>query len=543
MLAAHGITVHRHDRTILDGVDLVVRPGRRIGLVGPNGSGKSTLLRVLAGDLTPDRGAVVAQPGVRVGWQEQQLPDETLSVATILDLASGDVGRSARWVAKAQQALVSPERDEAQLSVGVAELAAADDAFAAAGGWHALARQDEVRTRLQVGTDGGIDPERPIGSLSGGQQARVLLAALLLQDPDVLLLDEPNNHLDLDGRRWLAAYLAQFAGAVLVASHDREFLDRTATDIVELSDVSTTVEIYPGVGWTGSRAEKAARAERLEARLEAQEKFRRRLVESITEAKQRAAGHEAANARNPGARRIARMVARKALTHERRLHRRLDSAGWAVAAPSRPSLQLTQHPVEDECRIVRVRDLAVTAGERTLYAVDLTFATDDRIWVTGANGVGKSSLLRALCAQVPGMAYLEQLDEPFPAEVTAFDALRAAVPAYADETEATLAAYGLTAVDWTRPAARLSVGQARRLRLAILLHTPRRLVVLDEPTNHLDVETIQQLEGALTTRRGGVIAVTHDERFAARLGLRVRWDVTARGVHVTGIPERERVGG
>ena len=186
-----------------------------------------------------------------------------------------------------------------------------------------------------------------------------------------------------------------------------------------------------------------------------------------------------------------------------RLHRRLDSAGWAVAAPSRPSLQLTQHPVEDECRIVRVRDLAVTAGERTLYAVDLTFATDDRIWVTGANGVGKSSLLRALCAQVPGMAYLDQLDEPFPAEVTAFDALRAAVPAYADETEATLAAYGLTAVDWTRPAARLSVGQARRLRLAILLHTPRRLVVLDEPTAHLDEDTADTESDDLAEARVG----------------------------------------
>ncbi len=543
MLAAHDITVHRYDRTILDSVDLVVRPGHRTGLVGPNGSGKSTLLRVLAGDLKPDRGAVVAQPGVRVSWQDQLIPDETLSVATILHDASGDLGRSARRLTQAQRALASPGLDEAQLDVGMAELAAADDAFAAAGGWDALARQEVVRTRLQVGTDGGINPERPIGSLSGGQQARVLLAALLLQDPDVLLLDEPTNHLDLAGRRWLAAYLAQYAGAVLVASHDREFLDRTATDIVELSDVSTGVEIYPGVGWTGSRAEKAARAERLEARLEAQEKFRRQLVESISEAKQRAAGHEAANARNPWARRIARMVARKALTHERRLQRRLDSAGWAVAPPSRHSLRLTQRRAEDESRIVRVRDLPVTAGERTLYAVDLTFATDDRIWVTGVNGVGKSSLLRALCAQVPGTAYLAQLDEPFPEEVTAFDALRAAVPAYADETEATLTAYGLTASDWTRPAARLSVGQARRLRLAILLHTPSSLVVLDEPTNHLDVETIEQLESALSTRPGGVIAVTHDERFAARLGLRVHWEVTAGGVHVTGIPERERVGG
>ncbi|MBK8734061.1 MAG: ABC-F family ATP-binding cassette domain-containing protein [Actinomycetales bacterium] len=463
MLAAHGITVHSYDRTVLSGVDLSLRAGHRVGLVGPNGSGKSTLLRVLARHLQPDHGAVIAVPGVRVGWQDQQPPDENLSIATILEAASGDLGRATRALESAQQRLGSRGLDVTeQLAEALADLAAAQDAFDAAGGWDVLVRQDEVRTRLQVGPDGGIDLHRPLGSLSGGQQARVLLAALLLHNPDVLLLDEPTNHLDLDGRRWLAAYLRVFPGAVLVASHDREFLDRVASDIVELSDVTTGLEFYPGVGWTGYQTEKAQRAHRLDLQLEAQEKFRQRLADSISAAKQRSVGHEAANALNPGARRTARMVARKALTHERRLQRQLDSDRWAVAPPSRDDLELTQRTVEGGARVVRVRDLAVTAGERILYAVDVTFTTNDRIWVTGANGVGKSSLLRALRPHLPDSAYLDQLDVLFPPEITAFEALRDAVPAYAHETEATLTAYGLTAADWTRPASRLSVGQARR---------------------------------------------------------------------------------
>ena len=542
MLAAHRVTVHTHDRTIFAGVDLALRPGRRIGLVGPNGSGKSTLLRVLAGDLTPDEGQVVGQPGIRVGWQDQQPPSGQLTVDTVLREAAGSLGQASARLDKLHQELATLDLTEVEvLTRRLETLAAAQDDFDAAGGWDALARHDEVRSRLQVGTDSGIAANRRLGSLSGGQLARVMLAALLLREPNVMLLDEPTNHLDLDGRRWLAAYLEHFPGAVLVASHDREFLDGAATDIVELTDVTTELVSYPGVGWTGYQIEKAARAERLRATLEVQDKFRRRISESIATAKQRAASHEAMNARNPGARRIARMLARKALTHERRLQRQLMSSDWAVAPPNRHELRLTQHGGRVATRVIRLRGLPVTAGERSLYAANLTFTTQDRIWVTGANGVGKSALLRALRPHLPDAAYLEQVDAPFPSDLTAFEVLRRAVPAYADETEATLTAYGMTESDWTRPARLLSVGQARRLRLAILLHTPSALVVLDEPTNHLDAETVEQLESALQGRAGGVIAVTHDERFAARLELRVRWDVTGAGVEC--MPPENTVGG
>ena len=259
MLAAHRVTVHTHDRTIFAGVDLVLRPGRRIGLVGPNGSGKTTLLRVLAGDLAPHEGQVVRPPWVRVGWQDQQPPSGDLTVDAVLREAAGALGQASTRLDQLHQELAKLDFSEVDLLTRRLEsLAAVQDDFDAAGGWEALARQDEVRTRLQVGTDSGIAANRRLGSLSGGQLARVMLATLLLREPDVMLLDEPTNHLDLDGRRWLAAYLEHFPGAVVVASHDREFLDRTATDIVELSDVTTELVTYLGVAWTGYRAEKEA---------------------------------------------------------------------------------------------------------------------------------------------------------------------------------------------------------------------------------------------------------------------------------------------
>ncbi|HRW18552.1 MAG TPA: ATP-binding cassette domain-containing protein [Dermatophilaceae bacterium] len=538
MLRASHITIDTDTQLLFDDVGLQISGRDRVGLVGPNGAGKTTLLRVLAGELRPRSGQVVRSPGLRVGWHRQTPPDPSTTVGELLAAAAAHTTipyaallATQQDVTDAAQQLETVDVTEsACLTTALARLAEAEATFEAAGGWSGLARQDEIRERLEVGSGAGIDAARALGSLSGGQQARVLLACLLLAEPDLLLLDEPTNHLDLEGRRWLAAYLADFPGAALVASHDRAFLDRVVTRIVEVDDLTAGLEDYPGCGWTAYRREKAARAERLALDLEAQEKRRRRLAERIADAKARSVHHEAVNARNPGARRIARMLARKAVVHQRRLEREMGSAGWIQSHTHRNPLLLKRVDAVGAATAVRVSDLPVTAGSRTLYAASLTFGTHDRIWLQGQNGVGKSRLIEALRPHLRDAVVLSQTDDDLPGERTAIDSLRAAVPMYVDEAEALLAAYGLDETAWSRPVRRLSVGQRRRFALAVALNTPATMLVLDEPSNHLDAETTELLERALAEHPGGLLVVTHDEALATACRPTTTWAVTPTGV-------------
>ncbi len=523
MLRAHHITIHSGIDRVLDGVDIELGATECVGLVGPNGSGKSTLLRILAGVQRPDRGTVVSTPGCRVGWLAPTLPEGPTTVADLLAVAARSVTEAYAVLLQSQEHLAASPAPE--LDRRLVELAEAEDAFAAVGGWPALARHDEVRSRLGIGTADGIEPDRPLSDLSGGEQARVLLAGLLLADPDVLLLDEPTNHLDLAGRRWLAAYLAAFTGAVLVASHDRAFLDATVTRIVELDDLTATLEDYPGGGWTAYRQERERRRERRALDLEAQEKYRRRLAEQIAASKAGSVHHEAANPRNPGARRTAKMVARKAIVRERRLTRLIESSEWVQPLRHRDPLTFPRVEPGSPPRTVVVDGLQVVAGPRELYAVDLAFSTHDRIWLTGANGIGKSSLLAAVHERLPDAVLLRQEHELGHDDRSALDGFRASRPGYVDEAERLLAAYGLDAATWTRPLRRLSAGQRQRMALAAALSTPASMLLLDEPTNHLDTDSIEALEQVLSRHRGGLIVVTHDERFAAACGLRREWNL------------------
>ncbi len=539
MLRAHHITVSTGTHRVLDAVDLTIGGHDRIGLVGPNGAGKTTLLRVLAQDLAPTSGVVVASPGLQLAWHRQRPPGPEVTVAQALAAASARLTQAYAALLAAQQRLASVpahSRDHA-----LAETAVLEEHFVAAGGWEGLARHQQVCSRLGVGTDAGIGADRRFGTLSGGEQARVALAALLLADPQLLLLDEPTNHLDLDGRRWLAGHLASFRGAVLVASHDRAFLDRVCHRIVELDPMTGSLADYPGGGWTAYRQEKQRREQRLALDLQAQEKHRSRLLDRIEASKARSVEQEAANPRNPGARRTARLVVRKALTHERRLQRLVDSAAWRVE-PIRPNPLILEriHDVHGP-RTVRTEQLPVLAGRRQLYAASLTLTTHDRVWVTGPNGVGKSALLRALSPLLPHTAVLDQADREPPGSVpqgTALESFRSAVPCYQDEAESLLAAYGFASADWNRPVARLSVGQWRRLRLAILLNTSATMLVLDEPTNHLDLETTESLERALVEHPGGLLVVSHDEAFVEAIGLTRTWTVSTSGLTADGAPSQ-----
>jgi len=531
VLRAISLRKHFDLDPLFDRLDLTLSPGDRVGLVGPNGTGKSTLMRILAGLETPTSGQVVRSPGLSVGWQAQEAPDPRMPVGRFV--SDGAAGLMA-----ALEAMAAMERRLADggdpVGALLSEYDSAIEEFDLLGGWAGLARMDEVRSRLGVATETGIAADRAMGSLSGGEQARVMLARLLVNDPDVLLLDEPTNHLDAAGRAWLVEHLAGYRGAVLAISQDRRFLDRVATRIIELDGITPQLQDYPGGGYSAYRLERQSRWQRLVLDFEAQEKLRRQLTEDIERTKGYAYEVEINNPRNPGARRYAKKVAKKALSRERRLERMMRSVAWVAEPQTRPSLVLSfteasgggggddQSPV-----LADISGLDVLAGGRVLMPdVRVRLAAGDRVLLTGDNGAGKTSLLRALLPSLGGVHMLPQTHEHLPMDVTALDYLRSEAPMYVEQAEAVLDGFLFDELDRGRKLSELSVGQVRRLLIATLVNRPSRLLVLDEPTNHLDFDGLDVVEAALTAYRGALLVVSHDEEFAERIGLTQRWKIT-----------------
>ena len=336
MLRAISLTKHFDLDPLFEDLDLTLSPGDRVGLVGPNGTGKSTLMRVLAGLEEPTSGQVIRSPGLTVGWQAQEAPDPRIPVGQFVSDGAAELMAALKSM-RVIEARMAGGDESGPTTLREYDLAVTE--FDLHGGWACLARMAEVRSRLGVATEMGIDADRPMGRLSGGEQTRVMLARLLVTDPGILLLDEPTNHLDATGRAWLVEHLAGYLGAVLVISHDRRFLDRVATRIVELDGITPRLQDYPGGGYSAYRVERQRRWQRLLLDFEAQEKLRRQLAEDIERTKGFAHEVEVNNPRNPGARRIAKKVARKALSREQPASRHAALPGWSPHAlsDSRPS--------------------------------------------------------------------------------------------------------------------------------------------------------------------------------------------------------------
>jgi ATPase subunit of ABC transporter with duplicated ATPase domains len=514
-----------HDGELLfAGVDLMLGPGDRVGVVGPNGAGKTTLLRVLAGELAPASGTVTRGPATRVAHVPQHLDDPGGTVGSFLAAGLGEpAGVTARM--RALEAALAAGEDR------LAEYGAVQDRWTALRGWTAETRVAQVRQRLDVAH---LDDDLPVARVSGGEQARLLLARALLDAPDVLLLDEPTNHLDADGAAWLQEWLASYAGAVLAVSHDRVFLDAVARRVVELDGIGERPQDYPGGGYTAYRAEKARRWRRLLLDYEAQQKDLARWEADIERTKQQARHVETtvrSGVEAPHLRRVAKKVAKKALVRERRLRRQMQSVRWIAEPRTRPPLTLA-FPGDDRPPgepVLTAEDLTVRLGGRTILdRVDLRVARGDRILVTGRNGAGKSTLLRALAGRAAAgepVAVLPQTVGGLRTPVTVLDFFRSRVPVYADDAERLLAAH-LFGPDEQRARMRsLSAGQLRRLLLAVLVNSPARVLLLDEPTNFLDFDALDVVEEALRAYRGTLVTVTHDRWFAAAVGHTRRWHV------------------
>ncbi|WP_433290940.1 ABC-F family ATP-binding cassette domain-containing protein [Actinoplanes sp. CA-030573] len=538
MLKAVSLAATYDGELLFSGFDLVLGDGDRIGVVGPNGAGKTTLLRVLAGELRPAGGAVTYGPGTRVGYVPQQMPDPDGTVGAFL---AGGLGELATVTAELRVLEARLAGDEAGFETPpaggadlLAEFGRVQERWTALEGWTAETRLAEVRQRLDIA---GLPDDLPLASVSGGEQARLLLARALLSEPDLLLLDEPTNHLDAEGAAWLQEWLRAFPGGVLVVSHDRAFLDATVGRVVELDGIHDEPQDFPGGGFSANRTEKQRRWERLLLDFEAQEKDRRRWEADIERTKQQARGVETMSGLGvaaPHLKRVAQLVARKAKVRERRLRRRMESTAWVARPQARPPLTLAFPADEAEAGevVLKLRGLSVRFGDRVLLDdVDLDVRRGDRILVTGRNGAGKTTLLRAL-AEVGGdeVAVLPQTSDGLRSDATVMEFFRSRVPVYVDDAERLLAGHQFGPDQWEVRTRSLSAGELRRLVLAVLVNGPARVLVLDEPTNFLDFDALEVVEEALRRFRGTLVAVTHDRYFADAVGFGRRWHVAAGGV-------------
>ncbi|MGA5210821.1 ribosomal protection-like ABC-F family protein [Streptomyces pseudogriseolus] len=519
-LSVKDVTKSYGPRTVLDQVSLTVRPGERAAVVGENGAGKSTLLRLLAGAETPDDGDItVAFPG-GCGHLTQTpalAPDRTVQDA--VDHALAPLRALERRLRAAEERL--GEASEA-------ELAAYGDllsAYEQRDGYRADARVDAAMHGL--GLD-GVTRDRLLGSLSGGEQSRLALACVLAADPELLLLDEPTNHLDASAVHWLEERLRGHRGTVVAVTHDRPFIERIATTILEVDRDTRSVRRY-GDGWAGYRAAKAAARRRAEqAHTEWLEEVAR--TEELLESAGRRLSTTGGDPRQ-GFGKHRRSHEAKLGGQVRAVRERLARLRRTpVPAPPEP-LRFTAAPATagdppaSDTVLAELEEVAV--GERLRLDGRLTVEPGQRLLVTGENGAGKSTLLRVLAGDLEpdaGVArrparigYLPQELPVRMGRLPLLAAFAARRPGPLEEHRDTLLSLGLfREEDVTVPVAALSAGQQRRLQIARLVTRPADLLVLDEPTNHVALDLVEDLEAALAAYPGAVVAVSHDRGFRAR---------------------------
>ncbi|MER7987767.1 ribosomal protection-like ABC-F family protein [Streptomyces noursei] len=518
-----------HGRLVLDAVTCSLAVGERTGIIGENGSGKSTLLRLFAGRERPDQGEVVVQATGGVGYlaQDEQLAPEA-TVQEVIDRALGDL----RAVEQRMRCLEAAMADGDES--GLAEYGEMMTVFELRGGYDADARVERALHGLGLGL---VGRERTVGSLSGGERVRLRLAAVLAAAPEVLLLDEPTNHLDDDALRWLEEHLRARRGTTVAVSHDRVFLERVATTLLEVDADRRRVDRY-GNGYSGYLAEKAAARQRW---AQAHDQWRAdvdRLREAAaTTARQVAPGRAMKDgnkmAYDRAGGRVQQSLASRVRNAEERLRRLVADP---VPPPPEP---LCFTPVLRARRLEGVvLDAADVAVTDRLARTSLALTAGDRLLVTGANGAGKSTLLRVLAGELAPDAgqvsrrgrigYLSQDPRPGKPDDTVLTAFARGRAGAAEAQAERLLSLGLFDRDHlTVPVGRLSTGQLQRLALARLLDAPSDVLLLDEPTNHLSPALVEELESALSGYDGTLVIVSHDRR------LRRRWRGTQLDLRAT----------
>ncbi|MGM0537189.1 MAG: ATP-binding cassette domain-containing protein [Pseudomonadota bacterium] len=477
---------------LLDGADLVLEKGERLALVGRNGTGKSTLLKLVAGEIQADGGNIWRAPGLKIGVLAQELPDATGQ--TIFDVVAQGLPEAGELLSEYHHLIHDDEPDMRRMAELQTRIEAID-------GWSFHQRIDVVLTRL------GLPPDAEMVALSGGWRRRVALARALVAEPDLLLLDEPTNHLDLDTIAWLEEQLLDFNGAVLFITHDRAFLSRLATAILELD--RGRLGRYPG-DYAAYQEQKNHELE-VEAREHAE--FDKKLAQEEAWIRQ---GIKARRTRNEG-----RVRALEQLRRERSERReRQGKASLAVDSGGRSGK-----------RVVSLEHVTQRFGDEVVIDdLSLEIQRGDRIGFIGRNGAGKTTLLKILLGELEPtqgkvqfgtklqVAYFDQLRAGLEPEKSVYDNVaqgsdRIAVGGRDRHVMSYLQDFLFTPERVRQPVKALSGGESNRLLLAKLFTQPANVLVLDEPTNDLDVETLELLEELLLNFDGTLLLVSHDRAF------------------------------
>jgi ATP-binding cassette subfamily F protein 3 len=484
MLTIKGITVRLGGRTILDSATATVAPGTRVGLIGRNGAGKSTLMKVMIGELEPDEGEIEMPRRTRLGYIAQEAPHGTKTpFDTVLE---ADVERAELLVES--EICTDPDR------LGdVHERLLAIDAYSAP--------SRAARILLGLGFDEEMQAQ-PLDSFSGGWKMRVALASLLFSSPDVMLLDEPSNHLDLEATLWLENFLKSYPGTLIVISHERDLLNNVVDTILHLQGGKLT--LYPG-GYDSFERQRAERAAQLESARASQQAQRARLQDYVARNSARASTAKQAQSR---AKMLAKMQPIAALSEDPTLS--FDFPDPSELRPPLVTLDLAA--------------VGYAAGEPILRRLNLRIDPDDRIALLGRNGNGKTTLARLLAAQLPTMegamnatgkmkiGYFTQYQVEELA--TGASPLELMTRAMDGKTPAAvrgqLGRFGFSGNRATTQVAQLSGGERARLALALVTREAPHMLILDEPTNHLDVDAREALVQALNTYSGAVILISHD---------------------------------
>ncbi|ALG69607.1 glycosyl transferase family 1 [Azospirillum thiophilum] len=495
--------------------------GEKIGLVGPNGAGKTTLFRMITGEEQPDGGQVAIEKQVSVGYFNQDVGEMSgrSAVAEVMD-GAGPVSAVAAELAELETAMADPDRAD-EMDAIIERYGEVQARFDELGGYELEGKAREVLAGLSFSQE-MMDGD--VGGLSGGWKMRVALARILLMRPDAMLLDEPSNHLDIESLIWLEGFLKGYDGALLMTSHDREFMNRIVTKIIEIDGGSLTS--YSG-DYGFYEKQRALKEKQQEAQFERQQAMLAKELKFIERFKARASHASQVQSRVKKLDKIERFEPPK--------RRQVVTFDFPPAPRSGDDVAV-------------LKNVHKGYGSRAIYeGLDLTIRRKERWCVMGVNGAGKSTLLKLVAGTtepdsgsvtVGGsvrMGYFSQhAMELLDGDQTIFEALEAHFPQASQGSLRALAGcFGFSGDDVEKKCRVLSGGEKARMVMATMLFNPPNFLVLDEPTNHLDLDTKQMLIAALGAYEGTMLFVSHDRHFLAALSNRVL-ELTPEGIHQYG---------